>query len=200
MNISRPFGPAAAARSQHRRRLDGAGADAVAAHALGDEVDGDRAGQRRDRGLGRAIDVAVRRGLEHAGGGGDVDDRAAARFQHAGQERADRPVHRFDVEVERKIPILVGAIEHGAVMHEAGGIEQDVGLAGALGHRGDGCAVARVEFCDFRDAFALERRKLALVDIGGKHGGAFARKGQRAGAADARRGRGHECALALQAV
>ncbi len=111
-----------------------------------------------------------------------------------------RAVHRLDVEVERKIPVLVGTVEHGAVMHEAGGIEQDVGLAGALGHRGDGCAVARVELCDFGDAFALECGELALVDVGGEYGRAFARKGQRAGAADADGGSGDEGALALQAV
>ena len=86
------------------------------------------------------------------------------------------------------------------MVDEAGGIEQDVGLAGAFGHRGDRRAVARVEFCDFRDALALERRKLALVDIGRENGGAFARKGQRAGAADTHRSRGHKCALAFQTV
>ena len=74
--------------AQHRRRFDGAGADRVAADALGDEIDRDRARQRRDGGLGRAVDVAVGRGLEHAGGRGDVDDRAAAAFQHGRQECA----------------------------------------------------------------------------------------------------------------
>src|ERR1700688_4856245 len=63
---------------QHRWRFDGAGADAVAANALGDEIGGDRAGQRRHGGLGRAVDVAVGRGLEYAGGRGDVHDRAMA--------------------------------------------------------------------------------------------------------------------------
>ena len=46
-------------------------------------------------------------------------------------------------------------------MHEAGGIEQDVDLAGALGEGVDGGAVANVEPCRFRDAFALERGELA---------------------------------------
>ena len=86
------------------------------------------------------------------------------------------------------------------MVDEAGGIEQDVGLAGAFGDGGDRRAVARVEFCDFRDALALERRKLALVEIGREYGGAFARKCQGAGAADTRRRRGYECALALQTV
>ena len=39
-----------------------------------------------------------------------------------------------------------------------------------------------------------------LIDVGGDHGGAFARECDRAGAADARRGGGDEGAFALQAV
>src|ERR1700681_869132 len=85
-------------------------------------------------------------------------------------------------------------------MHEARGVEQDIGLAGALGHGSDGSAIARVELCDFGDAFFLEVRELALVDIGGEHGRTLARKGQRTGAADSHRSRGYECALAFQAV
>ena len=157
-------------------------------------------GQRRDRGLGRAVDVAIGRGLDHAGCRGDVDDSAFAIFQHARQERADRAVHRLDVEVERKIPVFVGAIQHRAVMHEARGIEQDVGLAGALGHGGDRCAVARIELCHLGDTFALEGFELGLVDVGGEYRRAFARKSHRAGAADSDGGGGDEGALALQAV
>ena len=46
----------------------------------------------------------------------------------------------------------------------------------------------------------LSAASLLSSMIGGEHGGAFARKSQRAGAADARRGRGHKCALAFQTV
>src|SRR5205823_5016514 len=92
---------------QHRWGFNGARADTVAANALCYEIDGDRASQRRDRGFGCAVDVAIGRGLEHAGGGGDVHDRAAAGLQHGRQERPERPVHRLDVKVEREIPILV---------------------------------------------------------------------------------------------
>src|SRR5262245_48453245 len=42
-------------------RLDGAGADTVAAHALGDEVHRHRLGEPDDGGLGRPVDVAVGR-------------------------------------------------------------------------------------------------------------------------------------------
>ena len=85
-------------------------------------------------------------------------------------------------------------------MHEACGVEQDIGLAGALGHGGDRGAVAGVEFRHFRNAFALERGELGFVDIGGEHGRPFARKSQRTGAADSDGGSGDEGALALQAV
>ena len=86
------------------------------------------------------------------------------------------------------------------MMHEAGRIEQDVGLAGALGHCRHRGAVAGVELCDLGDAFLLEQCQLGLVDVGGEHGGALARKRQRAGAADADGGGSHEGALAFQAV
>ena len=85
-------------------------------------------------------------------------------------------------------------------MHEAGGVEQDIGRACAFCDGRNRSAVAGVELCDFRDAFALEISELCLVDVGGKHGGALARKGQRTGAADAGGGCGDEGALALQAV
>src|SRR5262245_54023256 len=85
-------------------------------------------------------------------------------------------------------------------MHEAGRIEQDVGLAGTLGHGGDGRAVAYVEPGYFRDPLVLERAELGLVDVGGEYRGAFTRKSHGAGAADSDGGGGDECALALQAV
>src|SRR5579863_3034050 len=61
-----PTGASGGGAIEHRWRLDGAGAYAVTTYALGDEIGGDRAGQRGDRGLGRAIDIAVGCGLEHA--------------------------------------------------------------------------------------------------------------------------------------
>src|SRR5260221_14107949 len=109
-------------------------------------------------------------------------------------------MHRLDVEVERKIPVFVRAFQHGAVVHEAGRVEQDIGLAGAPGHRGDRSTIAGIEFRDFGNAFALQRGKFALVDVGGEYGGAFARKRYRAGAANSNGGSGDERTLALQTV
>ena len=109
-----------------------------------------------------AVDVAVGRGLHHAGGRGDVDDGAAAGGEHGRQEGADGAVHRLDVEVEGEIQVLVRAVQDRAVVHEAGGVEQDVDLADALGDGVDGGAVADVELCRLGDAFLLEVGKLAL--------------------------------------
>ena len=86
-------------------------------------------------------------------------------------------------------------------MHEARGVEQDVDLADTPGHfAATRLGVARIEPRHFGHAFPGQQRQFGLVDIGCKHRGALARKGQRAGAADAHGRRGHECAFAFQAV
>ena len=64
--------------------------------------------------------------------------RARRPLEHAGQEGADGAVHRLHVEVEGKIPVLLRAFQHRAVMHEAGAVEEHVDLAdrrGELFHR-----------------------------------------------------------------
>src|SRR6202011_5165154 len=105
------------------------------------------------------VNVTVGCSLEHAGGGRDVHDRAVTTFQHARQKCPDRPVHRLDVEVERKIPVSIRAFEHGAVMYEACGVEQDVDLADAFCHFADGRRVAHVKLCDLGHAILGERRE-----------------------------------------
>ena len=84
-------------------------------------------------------------------------------------------------------------------MHEAGRVEQDVDLAGAFCDGSDGGGVADVEPRDLGHAFPASAASL-FIDIGGKHGGAFARKSDGTGAADACGRRGHKCAFAFQAV
>src|SRR5262245_28982700 len=137
---------------QHRGRFHRAGADAVAADALGDEVGSDRAREQRDRGLGCAVDVAVGRRPQRRAGR-DVDDAAASACQHRRQERSDGPVHGLDVEVERKIPVLLRTVQDGAVVHEARCVEQDIDLANALGEGVDVSRAAHVEPCRLGDAF-----------------------------------------------
>ena len=56
-----------------------------------------------------------------------------ALLQHARQQRLDRAVHGLDVEVEGEVPILVGAFENRALMHEAGRIDENVERPGPSG-------------------------------------------------------------------
>jgi hypothetical protein len=104
------------------------------------------------------------------------------------------------IEIERKIPVLVGAFQHGAVMHEACGVEQDVDRARAFCHLGNRGAVAHIQTRYFRNALLGERCEALFVDIGCENRGALARKGDRRRAANARRARSHECAFTLEAV
>jgi hypothetical protein len=46
-------------------------------------------------------------------------------------------MHRLDVDVEGKVPILVGAVKHAAVMDEARAVEQDVDRPDLARERGD---------------------------------------------------------------
>src|SRR5262249_13821246 len=118
--------------------------------------------------------------------GGDADDGAAAPGQHAGQERLDGAVDRLDVEIEGEVPVLLGAVEHGAVVHEAGGIEQDIDGAEPLGLRLDGGGIARIELHALRHARRLQVGEGYLVDVAGDHAGALARERDRRGPADTR--------------
>src|SRR4051812_4190251 len=95
--------PSGGGAIEHRRRLHSAGADAVAADALSDEVERNRAREQRNRGLGRTVDITVRRWPQRRARR-DVDDAAAVAREHRRQKRLDGPVHGFDVEVEREVP------------------------------------------------------------------------------------------------
>src|ERR1041384_2877945 len=66
-----------------RWRLDRAGADAVAAYALRDEVERHRSGQRHDGALGRRVDVAV---------GRQTRPRTLARYQPRGRDECALPI------------------------------------------------------------------------------------------------------------
>ena len=86
------------------------------------------------------------------------------------------------------------------MVHEARRIEQDVDLANALGEGVDVGGVADVEPCRLGDAFLAQGGDAAFIDVGGDHGGAFARECDRAGAPDARRRSGDDSALSLQSI
>ena len=109
-----------------RRRLDGARTNRVCPDALSNEVGGDRFGQSDHRGLGRAVGIAIGNAADGRHRGRDIDDRARLLLQHAGQECPDRAMHRLDVEIEREVPVLFGALEHAAVVHIAGAVDEHV--------------------------------------------------------------------------
>src|SRR5205085_10206812 len=48
---------------------------------------------------------------------------------HSRKKGLDGAVHGFDVEVERKIPVSIAAIENAAVMHIAGAVHQNIQCA-----------------------------------------------------------------------
>ena len=89
---------------------------------------------------------------------------------------------RLDVEVEREIPVGVGAFEHGAVVDEAGAVEQDVDRADLPRQRVDGLGradVERVGSAPSRPASLPLSRSVAITRR------ALGQEGFRRGAADA---------------
>src|SRR5690606_20430559 len=79
-----------------------AGADRVAADALGNVVSRDRLGEADNGRLGDAIGETVRHALHARRDRSHVDDGAVFTFQHAGQHGADGADHRTDVAIDRE--------------------------------------------------------------------------------------------------
>src|SRR5579885_3170997 len=109
-----------------RRGFDRAGTDRIAADALLDEIGGDRFGQSDYRGLGRAISIAIGHAADRGHRGGNIDDRAGSFRQHSRQKRLDHAVHRLDIQIKGKVPILLRAVEHRAIGDIAGAIYQNI--------------------------------------------------------------------------
>ena len=66
-------------------------------------------------------------------------------LQHPRQERARDEEHRLHVDVERLVPVLRLGVEHRAVVHDAGAVEQNVDVADLLRRLGDGGLVGHVQ-------------------------------------------------------
>ena len=146
-----------------RWRIDCARADGVGAHAATDEIGGDRLGQPDHRGLGCAVGMPVGETAHGGSARGDIDDRTLSLRQHARDEGAHRAVHRLDVDVEGEIPFLVGAFQHRAVVHEPGGVDEDVDRSGLRRQRLDRGGGAYV---DATGRGAGEIRELCRIQIG----------------------------------
>src|SRR5580658_5573881 len=185
-----------------RRRFDRAGTDGVAADSLLDEISGDRLGQPDHRRLGRAIGVTIWYAADRRHRRGDVDDRAVFfLLQHRRQECLDHAMHGFDVQIERKIPILIRAIEDRALVHVAGAIDQDIERAefarNVCGERIDIVLRAHVELEGF---LGLEPVKLVVGDVSRDDGGTLLDESFGDGAANALAGGGHQRDFILQSI
>ena len=167
-----------------RRRIHGARADGIAANALRDEIRRHRLREPDDRGLGGAIGAAIRHAGDGAGHRRHVDDRAAARGDHAGQERADHVVHGVHVELEGRAPLLEIDVSTVPPGHHARAVEQHV-------RRRRRAARTRLWRADrARPAREPRSRRACFnapgIDVGCDHACAGARESFGAGAADAR--------------
>src|ERR1700722_3754807 len=177
-----------------RWALDRAGADGVAAYALGDVIGRNRLGQADHRRLRGAVDVAVGDAAPRGGARGDVDDRAPALLQHARQKGADHAMHRLDVEVEREFPVGVGSGEDRAMMDEARAVEEDVDWPDLPRQRLDRLVRADVELA----LVGIEPFETGDVDIRRNDARALAGEGLGRAAADAGRRRRQQSNLTRQ--
>ena len=107
-------------------------------------------------------------------------------------------MHRFHVEIERKFPVLVTAIEHRAVMHIAGAVDKNIErpefATDVSPERVDVVLRARVELAQL----GAQSLKLVRVEIGRDHLGAFVGEFLRNGAADTLPGGSNERDLSQQ--
>jgi hypothetical protein len=120
-----------------------------------------------------------------------------ALLQHAGQEGADGAEHRAHVQRERELPLLLGGVQDGAVMHDAGAVEQDIDRPGLLRRRDDRRGIGRVQPGGF-DVVVGKPGQQRLVQIGRDHMRAFGGEGQGGGPPDALAGGGDERGLVGQ--
>ena len=112
-------------------------------------------------------------------------------LQHPGQERPHRAEHRPAVQLEGERPFRLGGIQQGALVHEAGTVEQDVDRAGAL--PGDRRGIQHVEA--LACGCGRSQPPASRLHVGGDDRGAGGGERQRGGTADALPGGGYERGL-----
>ena len=88
------------------------------------------------------------------------------------------------IEVEGEIPVLVGALQNGAVMHEPGAVEYDVRRTDFGRELRYLRVLENVELAYFNARRAFQLGEFCLVQIGCPHLGTLARESQRGGATD----------------
>ncbi len=141
--------PSAAMRCSSEGDSTVPGQMALTRTALLDEIDRERFSKADYCGFGRAVDKPIRRAFDAGSAAGHINDAALFRGRHRGDERAARAIHRLHVEIERKIPVRLRAIEDRALVNEAGAIEENVESAQFGGKGVDRVDVANVERAGF---------------------------------------------------
>src|ERR1700722_13603747 len=163
-----------------RGRINGPRADCVASDAAADEIGSDGFGQSDDRGLARAVNVAVGDAAYRGRARRDVNDRSFASLQHARQERLNGAVYRLDVHAGGEVPIGLRAVEDGAVMDKSGTVEEDVDGPDASCEGANGVGGADIE----RLQFARQSFEFRGVEVSRNDAAALACKRCGSGAAD----------------
>src|SRR5262249_46848211 len=118
---------------------------------------------------------------------------------NAREECLDHSMHRFHVEIEGEVPILLGAVEHAAMMHVAGAVDEHVERAEL------GCRLLRERldrrgraYVELAALYALDAFKFRLFQIGAVPAGPLGRKRFGDGPADPLSRRRDERELVLQ--
>src|SRR5262249_57894342 len=106
---------------------------------------------------------------------------------------------RFHVEIEQEVPVLLGTVEHAAVVDVSGAVHEHIEGAelgsNLIGKRLDGCGRAHIELATLE---SFEPLQFFVVHIGGDHTSALRRENLCNGAADSLSRGSDERKLVLQ--
>src|SRR6185369_820396 len=124
------------------------GDDAVYADALGRILHRHHSRKLDHAGLGRGVGDLRRAAPADAGGGSDVDDGAGALFLHHRQHVLAAEEHALEIQVDLRVPDILGHLHRAAGSRAADVIHEDVDapelLDAGLDHGGDGLAIGDV--------------------------------------------------------
>src|SRR4029079_10507593 len=85
------------------------------------------------------------------------------RLQHFRQEITDYDIVTAHIEIEGEIPILVGALQYGPVMHESGAVENYIWHAYFGSDSRDIAILQNVQLANFNPRGAFEFSELLLI-------------------------------------
>ena len=175
------------------------GDDGDHAHAVGPVVVRQRAHEVDEAGLGGGVGRRARLAVM-PGVAGDGDDHAAPGLDHRRQRRLHGEEGALEVGLEHAVPVVLGDVERGTLVPDAGAVDEHVELPVALHRRGDERpAVADGAHVAGHPAVLAGRHqalgdglRLGLVPAGDHDRAALHGEAPRAGLADARRPAGDQ--------